>query len=1351
MEDSTFNLITGLCSDLVEDTLHCCANKEVIIKSLRSKAFEIVLNVRNTETEDELEGSPQLLLANILDHVYSKAKAKGQWTELMFEHVDHVLDRAETLAEANPSFVSVLKFLIHLANTVPTSGTIPHQKHLHGAEMKISITDHSFKHEPLIDSDRPFSPTIFKVPSAARSETIHDLQAFAESPGTGLKHEQFFNSSINALSMKSRRFEEDINNGNWFNSKINNMNIPVDSSATNPRFSMHQDEGYVTPDQDLIENEDLAYIPWEDMVDDFNLVYGWKNFGSVATAKEPQFVLERRDSVNQIGRVIHASCVVSSRSAKSNTTTLTTVSLQELEVAFKNLLVGVESSIFLYDKDRKSFVLQKGLCLKELIPDTLEEYCEDFIECGNNFRQLSKVTELSRKYGLVFQVLCNNIRQYLRCYRGVVLEMTTSQSLLETRDWLHRLSSQMQFLISLCPLKKAKEEKKTKDILVYLCDKMPVLYRQDLSFVYHYILQSCFTVYFTFLSKWIFEGVSDSLWSDEFFIRSNPLTEDMYNRTFWSKGFVLDHELVPNCLKGLETKLLLCGKSMALLKLCAIEDPICKLVKRHRPEIVCCFNSVDLAKVEETFDSYKGSYKSHCLQLYGNTTPESHDEQYYADRMAKTLDEIKGRQEEERRLKAEKKHIQFNILKKEMEDAQARKIEEKRITIEKEKKLMEEAKEIDEMDDLRRQEEREKIMQYYNSLSEAADRRRDRAEWKIKRAELHHKRCAYWKNEMECLEKNITLEQHRKDTKLVLSEQSLEKYLKTYDITQGSGDYIPVEETSLKEASSSTLEYEKKEDEKEMEEVGGGENNRVELDDSTRDGGGDDKREWLIALDVAEQARQSALIFKQRNMHNDYNIITGVESTFESRFKHKHEDTQEPEEKTTSLHSLPEDSGNLSQTQISDLTSKINDDESNKEDKDTLEDKLLQTSLNQISDFTSENNVDGSNKDILEDKSLMSPKNTSDKFETSVNKSVKSMKQSLEMSSPSDTESLVQEIDMTSVYQNVQRSVVIPLMAQLELTSDAIVRLYNQHNLLRHIECIWKYFFLLEGEFARNLTKNLFKETQSSQHPSYLLNVMKLNSILRCAVGNNIDEEYTERLSFYVKEVPTVFRTLDPGMLDCLSLRYKTHWPINIIITDEIIAKKDQIFKHLLKLHRMSWALEETIYIMKDKKLSCSEEYRKIQLYRHIMSHFISAVKQYLTAVVVEKMWYEFKNKFQTATTVDMMYELYQYYIRSVNSKCLLGKARVHTEQLFNNLFKEVLIFYEALRSGEWIQETCNNNFRHSNFSRLNHAYDNFKKIADHLVYLFKKMSNSFPNIEQLVTTLTLNDFYKMKEKEHNQ
>lgn len=499
---------------------------------------------------------------------------------------------------------------------------------------------------------------------------------------------------------------------------------------------------------------------------------------------------------------------------------------------------------------------------------------------------------------------------------------------------------------------------------------------------------------------------------------------------------------------------------------------------------------------------------------------------------------------------------------------------------------------------------REKIMQYYNSLSEAADRRRDRAEWKIKRAELHDKRCAYWKNEMEYLEKNITLEQHRKDTELVLSEQSLEKYLKTYDITQGSGDYIPIVETSLKEARGSTLQYEEKENEKKMEEVGGDENNRVELDDSTRDGGGDDKREWLIALDVAEQARQSALIFKQRNMHNDYNIITGVESTFESRFKHKHEDTQEPEEKATSLHSLPEDSENLSQTQISDLTSKNNDDESNK---DTLEDKLLQTSLNQISDFTSENNVDGSNKDILEDKSLMSKKNTSDKFETSVNKlevseSVKSMKQSLEMSSRSDIESHVQEIDMTSVYQNVQRSVVIPLMAQLELTSDAIVRLYNQHNLLRHIECIWKYFFLLEGEFARNLTKNLFKETQSSQHPSYLLNVMKLNSILRCAVGNNIDEEYTERLSFYVKEVPTVFRTLDPGMLDCLSLRYKTHWPINIIITDEIIAKKDQIFKHLLKLHRMSWALEETIYLMKDKKLSCSEEYRKVNNLNKILA-----------------------------------------------------------------------------------------------------------------------------------------------------
>ncbi|KAG8287072.1 Gamma-tubulin complex component 6 [Homalodisca vitripennis] len=143
--------------------------------------------------------------------------------------------------------------------------------------------------------------------------------------------------------------------------------------------------------------------------------------------------------------------------------------------------------------------------------------------------------------------------------------MPPVRSLLQTHHWLQRLRSQLHFLVSLCS-----EESMPKGgaLLAHLYDQVPLVSRTDLSYVLYYIIQSCCTIYFKFLKKWIFEGVgSDS--SSKFFIESCPVSEMSFNRKFWTRNFVLNRMLVPGFVKGLENDLLICGKSMALLRLCA--------------------------------------------------------------------------------------------------------------------------------------------------------------------------------------------------------------------------------------------------------------------------------------------------------------------------------------------------------------------------------------------------------------------------------------------------------------------------------------------------------------------------------------------------------------------------------------------------------------------------------------------------------------------------------------------------------------------------------------------------------------------------------------------------------------
>lgn len=85
------------------------------------------------------------------------------------------------------------------------------------------------------------------------------------------------------------------------------------------------------------------------------------------------------------------------------------------------------------------------------------------------------------------------------------------------------------------------------------------------SFISSYLY---YLIFFRFLAKWIFEGECGKEHTD-FFIRENPAMENVYSRKFWTQRFVLRIGKVPGFLKGLEKDILVCGKSMALLKICA--------------------------------------------------------------------------------------------------------------------------------------------------------------------------------------------------------------------------------------------------------------------------------------------------------------------------------------------------------------------------------------------------------------------------------------------------------------------------------------------------------------------------------------------------------------------------------------------------------------------------------------------------------------------------------------------------------------------------------------------------------------------------------------------------------------
>lgn len=71
-----------------------------------------------------------------------------------------------------------------------------------------------------------------------------------------------------------------------------------------------------------------------------------------------------------------------------------------------------------------------------------------------------------------------------------------------------------------------------------------------------------------FIERFIFEGELDDRFN-EFFIRKDNQYVNNRSKRYWDKGFHITQSLaVPEFLKALAKFILLCGKSLRLLKLC---------------------------------------------------------------------------------------------------------------------------------------------------------------------------------------------------------------------------------------------------------------------------------------------------------------------------------------------------------------------------------------------------------------------------------------------------------------------------------------------------------------------------------------------------------------------------------------------------------------------------------------------------------------------------------------------------------------------------------------------------------------------------------------------------------------
>ncbi|KAK1129796.1 hypothetical protein K0M31_019505 [Melipona bicolor] len=1127
----------------------------------------------------------------------------------------------------------------------------------------------------------------------------------------------------------------------------------------------------------------------------------WEYFGEIQSIKELMFITDtpiatvHLEKINQMNNL----SLIPEKLVNS-LLLLEQVSAKEFLHDLKSMLLGVESNCFEY-KCATGFTLRRNISVYSICPESIKKICQEAINWGNCFKFLWNLvtpksqSDKSPQEGLIFKAMCTNIKELLLYYQAALLRIFTyeneSEGLLKIFQRVRSVAALIIKVAKVCePYKRSQYmPREGSSILTRIYNEAIKITDTKIALVFYSLLKSCCEVYFHFLQKWMFEGICDDIYG-EFMIKTRPQYLRNRSHKFWTKSFSICNDEVPGFLNDLAESILQCGKTVRLLRTCDSKNPICRVCVTEQPGIKVCLSIISLREQSSRYREYEkkgrtalGSVISLSTAILNQKRLEKEMSKVTIPTERDTLLKLhEDKEGEEDRLKT---LTQVNVLTNPQAEVRTNNLEqekpEKPDLSNKVQLKIENDKEESRIKETSRSVERTIIWNYYESLANDINKRCIRSQWRTKRMKLYNERVdalskINQESRNELLKK--TEEHNCVITPGVLVETpiSLEDENKNYtDTSFRTSDVMPIACTEIDQEDSTQS------------------SSLVNYTDKKTISNNNEKQEFhnFEQLETLNTETTSEVSSNRNTTNKQMNEILEHLSV--------HCTTNRPSvtERPTHLNVTKID--NITESQIGICMRSLD----YKMTPNNNELDIHQIEFTSVTQETTGTNIRCNENIVVTNKEndLETPMScTTDNFTTSSVQSPVSITYNLEDSSPSEISSTVipsnsshlltksplamkedstfsdlfelardeksnntspvvtplsitdvEIIDHISLQAYLEKSIRIPLNVQSRLVNDAIRKYFLiENNLLSHLRSLRSYFFLLNGEFSKSLTDSLYARLYEISIPIELFNSATLTNLLERALIHSFNNVYinSELLSLSATDTPAQLHISDPAALDCLTLNYKINWPLNIIFDETVMQQYRKVFKFLITSGRVSWVLQEDFNIMKrERKAITSEQYHKLQLYRHSMTQFMNALHNYLTCSVLHASWAEFEKDLEQSLTVDQIYMSHVNYIKRILSRCMLNSRGEKVRVCLTNIFKVILKFHNRIRSQNWIMKSTG--YVHPNFKKLEQMYQAFFELRAYMSHVAFKLATSGyqPHLMHFLNALNLNPLYDLTVK----
>lgn len=304
----------------------------------------------------------------------------------------------------------------------------------------------------------------------------------------------------------------------------------------------------------------------------------------------------------------------------------------------------------------------------------------------------------------------------------------------------------------------------------------------------------------------------------------------------------------------------------------------------------------------------------------------------------------------------------------------------------------------------------------------------------------------------------------------------------------------------------------------------------------------------------------------------------------------------------------------------------------------------------------------------------------------------------------------------------VRNSIHIPLMAQLTLINKEILHFFlADQNLFRNLEAICNYILLKDNEFAFNLGYGLSDAMEDDtltlqKHPTSLSRILK--NAIHSSSAASVDP-LASNVGFSINQIITGQQQHCSDIMDILRLSYNVEWPLNIIITPDMINSYGQIFQLLLRMENVSITLNKSFMQLKQHRYLFQDfRFVQLQVIRHRMLNYITIIKTYIRNQIVVACWQEFQSDLKNnATCLDTLWNAHAKYINKLLSRAFLYKETLPIRNILLKTLDTITSFTHILQKKNLIcaksdEKLCVNS---ELFEEIKSTYDTFH----HLLKLF--------------------------------